>query len=327
MKKNNNNPPPSCPILSVKNLSKTFYSSSFFSQQKSSCKAVNNISFNLHKGEILGLVGANGAGKTTTLHLLLGTLKPTGGQIEYFGKNFYAHRSEILQKVGFASSSVQLPAVLSVMQNLDIHARLYGFATEARKAKIEKMLRAFDVWHLREAQTGRLSSGQACRVILAKAFLNDPEIVYLDEITAGFDPMVAQEAETFFLNQKNEFGTSIVLASHNMDEVARICDRIAIIKDGQIIADYSTKELAQSLLRLHLTLDAENHDKLDALLAFLQINHKSHFEKIIITIEEENIAPLLTKIAHEKIQYSSILLEKPTFEDQFLRLAGKVQQL
>lgn len=177
------------PILSVKQLTKTF-SSGFppFTQRKS-FTAVNNISFDLERGEILGFLGHNGAGKTTTIQMLLGTLTPTSGTITYFGKDFATNRIDILKKVSTASGYDKLHARLTVWENLDVVGRIYNIPHEQRIAQIESVLKSFDMWNMRDKEMGSLSAGQTTRVMLAKAFLPNPEIVILDEPTASLDPI------------------------------------------------------------------------------------------------------------------------------------------
>ncbi len=140
--------------------------------------AVNGISFDLSQGEVLGFLGPNGAGKTTTMHMLLGTLTPTSGVITYFGKNFAKHRSEILQHVGFASAYTRLPGRLTIYENLDIYGRLYGLSSYDRAIGIKQFLKAFDMWQMKDKAVSGLSAGQLTRVMLAKAFLPKPKIVF-----------------------------------------------------------------------------------------------------------------------------------------------------
>lgn len=313
-----NKQPPSRDILVTHNLIKIFQNNQF---------AVNGISFGVQKGEIVGLVGPNGAGKTTTLHMLLGTLQPTSGIITYFGKNFSTHRSWVLQQIGFASGSVQLPGALSVYQNLDIHMRLYGFNTAERTNKIESLLKRFDVWNLRNTQTGHLSSGQMNRIILAKAFSTNPAIVFLDEVTAGLDPEMAKEAQYFFMQQRDKYGTAIVLASHNMNEVGRMCDRMLIMKEGRIIANHNPADLMRKILKVRLSLMTPQIQKIKQLLKQYNVPYVKDANNIVIEIDEHNIASLLTKLAQQQISYDTISIVKPSLEDQFLRITAQEHAL
>lgn len=309
------------PVLSVRNLSKT-YSSGFwpFSTQHT-FTAVDSISFQLAKGEILGFLGPNGAGKTTTIQMLLGTLTPTSGLILYFGADFAQHRIAALKKIGYASGYDRLPGRLTVIENLDIVARVYGIAQPRRMQQIEKLLKAFGIWELRDRQTGTLSAGQATRVLLAKAFICDPEIVLFDEPTASLDPDVAYEVRQFILAQRNERGTSILITSHNMDEVTELCDRVLVLKKGGIIADDTPERLAQltSNVRVHLTV--MELDRAIAYVREVRLMYTAQANHLTIELDEHAIAQFLADLGERNIIYSQISIDKPTLEDYFLSIA------
>lgn len=310
------------PILEVKNLTKTFSSGFWPFRTPQTYTAVNNISFELKAGEILGFLGPNGAGKTTTIQMLLGTLIPTSGAISYFAKDFTKHRIETLKHVGHASGYDKLPARLSIMDNLDVIGRIYGIPHEHRAQQIEKLLKHFGIWELRDRPTGSLSAGQTTRVMLAKAFLADPEIVLLDEPTASLDPDVAHEARQFILKQCRERGTSILITSHNMDEVTELCDRVLVLKKGTIIANNTPEELAQSTskVRVHLTISS----RIDHALAYLKeasLAHQFQNNQLTIEADEHGIAQLLTSLGQRQVSYSQISIDKPTLEDYFLSIA------
>ncbi len=172
------------------------------------------------------------------------------------------------------------------------------------------------------ASTGSLSAGQATRVMLAKAFIADPEIVLLDEPTASLDPDVAHEVRQFILAQRKERGISILITSHNMDEVTELCDRVLVLKKGAIIADDAPESLARSIskVRVHLTIS----DELDRVIAYLrdaQVTHTAHATQLTIELDEHAIAQFLMQLAERKITYSHISIDKPTLEDYFLTIA------
>lgn len=312
------------PILSVHNLSKTFVSRKHFLGPKKHFTAVKKISFDLEHGEILGLLGTNGAGKTTTIQMLLGLLTPSSGQITYFGKDFEKHRSAILEKVTFASTYVKLPGRLSVSENLDIFARLNGVPTNIRKERIAEFLKLFDMWNMRDKETGTLSAGQMTRVMLAKAFIPRPSVVLLDEPTASLDPDVAQEVRSFVLKQKREFGLSALFTSHNMDEVTEVCDRVLVMKDGTIVANNSPAQLASSVAVAHVHLVITHG--LESAVTYATANNlpfKVYERSIELEIDEHAIAQFLTALAHAGVTYSQIFIDKPTLEDFFLSLVKK----
>jgi len=309
-------------VLKVDNLTKIFTSGLWPFKAPQTYTAVNDISFLLKKGEILGFLGPNGAGKTTTIQMLLGTLTPSGGSISYFGADFAQHRITALKRIGYASGYDKLPARLTVTENLDIVGRIYGIPQPRRTQQIEKLLKFFGIWQMRDRQTGTLSAGQATRVMLAKAFISDPEIVLLDEPTASLDPDVAYEVRQFILAQRKERDTSIVITSHNMDEVTELCDRVLVLKNGTIIADNTPEQLARSTskVRVHLTIS----DGLDRALAYLhdsQLIHTAQATHLTIELDEHAIAQFLINLGEHKIIYSHISIDKPTLEDYFLSIA------
>jgi len=307
-------------VLTVDNLTKIYYAG-FWPFKRSQSLIVNDISFSLNKGEILGFLGPNGAGKTTTIQMLLGTLTPTGGTITYFGNDFSKHRVTSLKRIGYASGFDKLPARLTVIENLDIIGRIYGIRQPERRERIEELLQFFRLSSMRNRPIGSLSAGQTTRVMLAKAFIANPDIVLLDEPTAALDPDVAHEVRQFILKQRNEHGTAILITSHNMDEVTELCDRVLVLKQGTIVAHDTPKALANSVskVRLHLTITNE----LDSLEHYLQ-NHQIPYTMqghIIIELDEHAIAPFLAQLGAQNIFYSHISIDKPTLEDYFLSIA------
>jgi ABC-2 type transport system ATP-binding protein len=309
-------------MLRVTNLTKTFTSGWWPFAKTQTYTAVNDISFALHQGEILGFLGPNGAGKTTTIQMLMGTLTPSGGSIQYFGLDFESHHIEILKKIGYASGYDKLPARLSVAENLDIVARIYGLSADQRKEQIEKLLTSFGIVQLRDRQTGTLSAGQSTRVMLAKAFIANPKIVLLDEPTASLDPDVAHEVRQFILQQRKERGVSLLVTSHNMDEVTEICERVLVLKQGAIIADNTPEQLAISIskVRIHLTISSNLEQALSYLRA-LQKTCQLEGARVTIELDEHEIAQFLAGLGDQKIFYSQISIDKPSLEDYFLSIA------
>ncbi len=212
--------------------------------------AVDGISFDINKGEILGLLGPNGAGKTTTIHMLLGLTTPTEGEIKVFGLDLAGHREEILSRVNFSSSYVSLPYSLTVRENLRVYSRIYS--VEEPVKKIEELLKTFEIEDIRDVSTRKLSSGQITRVCLAKALLNDPEVLFLDEPTASLDPYMADKTRGLLKRIKDEKGLSILYTSHNMKEMEEMSDRIIFIDRGRIIATGSVKDVVGEFHRKSL---------------------------------------------------------------------------
>jgi ABC-2 type transport system ATP-binding protein len=196
--------------------------------------AVDHVSFQIAAGEVVGLLGPNGAGKTTILQMLLGTLRPTSGQIRILGMDLTRHRETILHQVNFSSTYVSMPTSLTVRENLMVFARLYGL-TKPRE-RVEAVMKLFEIEGLRSASGRALSSGQLTRVCLAKAFLNDPKVLFLDEPTASLDPDIADKTRRLLRETRNKNGTTIFYTSHNMQEMEELCDRIIFLHKGRIIA-------------------------------------------------------------------------------------------
>jgi len=310
------------PVLRIQNLEKTYTSHHWLKRTTKSFTAVNKISFDLHKGEILGLLGPNGAGKTTTIQMLLGTLTPTSGSIRYFDRNFKKHRSAILEHVSFASAYAKLPGRLTVYENLSIYARLYKMRSAQYGPKINNLLGHFGISELRNQQTRTLSAGQMTRVMLVKAFMIDPDIVLLDEPTASLDPDVAHTVRQFILQQQHERKIAILFTSHNMNEVEEVCDRILVLKSGNIIANDTPERLAASIATSRVELIISHG--MDAALKYAeQHNHMYTKEKhsLIIEVDEKNVSKLLSGLAKQHVAYSQISIEKPTLEDYFIHIA------
>ena len=211
--------------IEVINLSKTYKSK----------KAVSNINFKINENEIVGLLGPNGCGKTTTIGMILGLLKPTSGKILINGMDIEKNKISLLYKMNFISPYIELPKKLKVKQNLIVYGKLYDIKN--LNEQIDYLSNKLRLNELLNKVTGELSSGQKNRVSLAKALINDPTVLLLDEPTASLDPETGDFVRTFLENYKKEKKISVLLASHNMDEVKRLCDSVLMMKDGIIVDD------------------------------------------------------------------------------------------
>ena len=218
-------------LVEVKNLKKSYGLK----------EAVKGISFKIKDDEILGLLGPNGSGKTTTIGMMLGLLKPSNGEIIIDGKKIEDNRIEILKKINFISPYIELPKKLTVKQNLIVYGKLYSVSDI--KERIEYLSEKLRLGDLLNKITGELSSGQKNRVSLAKALINKPKVLLLDEPTASLDPEIGDFVRTFLEDYKKEMKISILLASHNMNEVTRLCKSTLMMKDGIIIDSGSPEEL------------------------------------------------------------------------------------
>ncbi len=203
--------------------------------------AVSDLNLNIEKGKITALLGPNGAGKTTTIQMLLNLITPSSGEINIFGLSLFDHREEILSRINFSSPYVSLPMSLTVMENLLTFARLYGVKNP--EAKIKETAKYFEVEDLLLRKTPSLSTGQLTRVNLTKAFLNDPELLLLDEATASLDPDIADKTRKMLKKIQLEKGVTILYTSHNMQEIEEICDHVIFINKGKIREEGTPDEL------------------------------------------------------------------------------------
>jgi len=227
-------------VVAVEGLTKVF----------KSLRAVDNVSFSIFPGEILGLLGPNGAGKTTIIHVLLGLTTPTSGNIQIFGLDLNKRRADIVQDVNFSSSYVSMPNSLTVKESLKVFARLYNIKN--REKKIQELLEAFEIADIKDKLVRHLSSGQQSRLNLAKALINDPKVLFLDEPTASLDPDIADKTRTLLKSIKKERNISVLYTSHNMKEMEEMSDRIIFLHKGQIIAEGKPKEVIHRFGRANL---------------------------------------------------------------------------
>ncbi|MDC3342428.1 ABC transporter ATP-binding protein [Candidatus Pelagibacter sp.] len=233
--------------IEVINLSKSYKSK----------QAVNNINFKINENEIVGLLGPNGCGKTTTIGMMLGLLKPTSGKVLINGMDIEKNKISLLHKMNFISPYIELPKKLTVRQNLIVYGKLYN--VNNLNEQVDYLSNKLRLNKLLDNITGELSSGQKNRVSLAKALINNPTVLLLDEPTASLDPETGDFVRTFLESYKKEKKISVLLASHNMDEVKRLCNSVLMMKDGTIvdsgtpdnlIAKHGRKNLEEVFLEL-----------------------------------------------------------------------------
>ena len=221
-------------VVEVQNLTKQF----------GSFTAVDGISFEIQEGEILGVLGPNGAGKTTTIHMLLGVITPSSGIIRMFGLPFDRHREAILTQVNFSSTYVAMPQALTVEENLRVVGKLYGL--DRVGSRIDQIVARLEMEEFRTKLTRKLSSGQMTRLSLAKAFLTEPKVLFLDEPTASLDPDIAAKTRALILEMRRSSGMSVLYTSHNMREMEEMSDRIIFLSRGRIIAEGTAQAIKAS---------------------------------------------------------------------------------
>ncbi|MBI2624942.1 MAG: ABC transporter ATP-binding protein [Candidatus Nealsonbacteria bacterium] len=239
-------------ILKVNNLTKKY----------DGFTAVSNVSFEVKEGEIVGLLGPNGAGKTTTIHMLLSLLEPTSGKIEIFGKDLFKNRENILSRVNFVAPYSPLPYNLTPYENLTVFSFLY--AVKNRKNRVESLLEEFQLQKFRNSRTGSLSAGEQTRLSIAKAFINDPRLLLLDEPTVHLDPLIAREIREKIYYKMRVIKGGVLWTSHNMKEIETMCDKIIFLFNGKIFAEDSPENLKRSFGKedleevfIHLSKEAE----------------------------------------------------------------------
>ena len=226
--------------IEVINLSKSYKSK----------QAVNNINFKINENEIVGLLGPNGCGKTTTIGMILGLLKPTSGQVLINGIDIEKNKISLLHKMNFISPYIELPKKLTVKQNLTVYGKLYNINN--LNDRIDYLSNKLRLNNLLDKITGELSSGQKNRASLAKALINEPTVLLLDEPTASLDPETGDFIRTFLENYKKEKKIAVLLASHNMDEVKRLCGSVLMMNDGNIIDRGTPDDLIKKYGRKNL---------------------------------------------------------------------------
>jgi ABC-2 type transport system ATP-binding protein len=224
---------PDSPSISVRHLRKVY----------GEIVAVDDLTFTVPRGAVLGLLGGNGAGKTTTIAMLLGLLEPTAGQIEVLGVDMLKRRYAALPRMNFSSPYVDLPQRLTVRQNLVFYGRLYG--VRKLQARVEEIAERMQIAGFLDRPSGKLSAGQKTRVAIAKALINRPEVLLLDEPTASLDPDTADWMRSYLKEYQRETGATILLASHNMGEVERLCDDVILLQAGRVFERGSPRELIE----------------------------------------------------------------------------------
>lgn len=303
------------PILDVSHLVKRF------GPPVGGFVAVDDISFSVAEGEIVGLLGPNGAGKTTTIFMLLDLILPTSGQIRIFGMDYTKHRDGILGQLNYSSTYVEMAPRLTVRENLRVMGRLYQ--ASHIEENIEYFTNIYGVSDLLSSQFHTLSAGQKTRVVLCKAFLNTPRLLLLDEPTASLDPDVALLVRSEIARARKK-GMTILITSHNMAEVEEVCDRVLFINHGKIVAEDTPEELSKKVRQVRVQLMMK--DGLRRTVAFAKkagfgVAEDERF--VTIEVDERDIAYLLASLADIGVEYTHISIDKPTLEDYFVHMLQK----
>ncbi len=299
-------------IIEVKNLTKKF----------GELTAVDNVSFNVEKGEIFGFLGPNGAGKSTTISMLATLLKPDSGQAVINGFNVDAERNKVRKSIGLVFQDSSLDDRLTAEENLCFHADLYRVEKNNRDKRLPEVLKLVDLWDRRKSIVKTFSGGMKRRLEIARGLIHYPQVIFLDEPTIGLDPQTRFNIWEYVLRLKKDKDMTIFMTTHYLNE-AEYCDRIAIVDQGKIVALDSPVNLKKLVGGDIITLVAFNLEKLKREIEIkFSLKVKSFDDKLKIEVTDgDKFLPKLFNELEEKIQ--SVELRKPTLDDVFLKLTGK----
>ncbi|MDQ6673563.1 MAG: ABC transporter ATP-binding protein, partial [Chloroflexota bacterium] len=284
-------------------------------------RAVDNVSFVVPRGKIVGLLGPNGAGKTTTMQMLVGITLPAGGTIRYFGQDLKQHREACLQRINFSSSYNNLQSRITVWENLIVFARLYR--VDRPEAKIRELGDFFGITELLGQRFLTLSAGQRTRVNLTKALLNDPEVVLMDEPTASLDPDIADRTLSLIESLRESRELSIVYTSHQMDEVTRICDEVIFLDRGRIVAQDTPSVLTSRIAkeRVRVTFEGDADQVIGALQSHFADVTLATQNVVVVTTDKDRVAEVIFDVGSTGVGIVDVDIQKPTLEDVFLQIA------
>jgi ABC-2 type transport system ATP-binding protein len=280
--------------------------------------AVDNISFHIKEGEIVGLLGQNGAGKTTTIAILMGVVSKTSGAVTIFGRDYPKYRQDVIGKMNYSSAYIKMPWRMKVWEHLYVFAQMYE--VDHPRDRVEKMIKTFDLEKHRHTLGGDLSAGNMAKVNLAKAFINYPKLVLLDEPTSSLDPEIARMVREYLLKSQEQYKTTILITSHNMAEIEELADRVIFINHGKITSEGTPEELVKktmpnTMMRLYM-VDGQKRT-----LEYAKLHHlKAETQERYVELElpEKSVAGVLSDLAQKGVEYSEITITKPTLEDYFI---------
>jgi ABC-2 type transport system ATP-binding protein len=299
------------PVLQVEGLIKTY----------GTFCAVNEISFSVPRGAVIGLLGPNGAGKTTTIQVLLGVTLSNGGTIRYFGMDFARHRQACLQRINFASSFNNLQGRISVFENLLVYADLYSVGNA--KQKIRELAEMLEITDLLYKKYWDLSQGQQTRANIVKALLNDPELLLFDEPTASLDPDIADKLLSLIEQLRLQRKLSILYTSHDMAEVTRICDEVIFLDRGKIVAHDTPEGLTRTIDYAHLIVEfqgeRENVEKVIQRFSPEYSFTDEHY--ISAKVDRDNLPKVIFNLSQAGVWLKDISIKKPTLDDVFMHIA------
>jgi ABC-2 type transport system ATP-binding protein len=288
-------------------------------------KAVDELSFTIDKGEIFGLLGPNGAGKTTTIRMLLTLIKPTAGAINILGVDALARLNRVRQIAGYVPQDVSVDGDLTGYENILFYSKLYGVPGEERKKRIKEVLEYLDLEDRAHHMVSTYSGGMMRRLEIAQALVNQPKILFLDEPSIGLDPNARRIILELIKKLRDEFGTTILITTHDMTEADMLCDRIGIMNKGRLVTDGPPSRLKATLGGDVLTIGSQTPGCLVKLkeLGYSVISEPAngHFD-LVVTDGEAVIPGLLDALRTNGVQVDTVSLKKPTLDDVFVKNTG-----
>jgi len=289
--------------------------------------AVDSADFSIQKGEFFGLLGPNGAGKTTLIKMLIGLATPTEGTAEVFGYDISSDYRQVHSYVGFAPAEANLDREFNIFDNLRFHAGYNGVPARERGKKAEEQLKTFDLWEKKEDKPYELSTGMRKKLLFARALIADPEIIILDEPTAGLD-LETKETVQNYIKKITSQGVTIVFTTHQIDEAEKLCDRVAIMKEGKIVKIGDPEELLKEgqgdLVRIKLDQDLQSLPETLLENGYrAKLNRDKGEVRAVVADGSEAAADILQILHRSDIATRSVRIEKASLEDLFLRLTAK----
>ncbi|TGC08987.1 ATP-binding cassette domain-containing protein [Methanolobus halotolerans] len=289
--------------------------------------AVDSISFSIERGEIFGLLGPNGAGKTTTMSMLSTMLKPTSGRASVNDFDILKSEDDVRRSIGIVFQDQSLDEELTAHENMDFHGRLYRVPKDLRQKKITELLELVELEDKKDNLVKTFSGGMRRRLEIARGLLHEPEVLFLDEPTLGLDPQTRNRLWQYIEELNKEKGITLILTTHYMEEADRLCDRVAIIDKGKIIAMETPENLKKSIGGDVITISSPENDDLHAMIRLQPwVNHADlHNSSVTINLKnaEQHIAEIVTLSSANKITINNISIHKPTLEDVFLHYTGR----
>jgi len=287
--------------------------------------AVDDISFDIGHGEIFGLLGPNGAGKTTTLSMLATMLEPSAGSATVNGIDITGDPAGVRRSIGIVFQDQSLDEELTSWENMDFHGRLYRIPADVRNPRIDELLRLVELIDRKDDLVKTFSGGMRRRLEIARGLLHHPAVLFLDEPTLGLDPQTRNHLWSYIATLANEKGITIVITTHYMEEADRLCNRIAIIDHGRIIAMDTPARLKERIGGDVVTITAPDPDRVISILSGAGFNADRGGEQVTVSLEnaEQQISGLIVRLSENKVAVTAIAIHKPTLEDVFLSFTGQ----